>query len=116
MDQDTVDIDGQEFELTIPNASRIRAAIRKMRYERDEARRAAQLRQPLGLDYLRDRHNTIVEEARRLSCYFRPELGRPELVKLANQAPDREKIAGRKPSANSPTTRPYPSRSRTGRR
>ena len=95
VERDTVEIDGQQIELTLPNAGKIRAAIKKMRDERNQAQRAAELREPLGLDSLRHRHDAIVEEARRLSFYFHPDSGRPALVDLANHAIDCWKKAAR---------------------
>ena len=95
VERDTVEIDGQNIELTLPNAGKIRAAIKKMRDERNQAQRAAELREPLGLDSLRHRHDAIVEEARRLSFYFRPDSGWPALVDLATHAINRWKEAAR---------------------
>jgi hypothetical protein len=95
VEQDTVEIDGEKFELTLPNAVKIRAAIKKMRDERNQARRAAEFREPLGLAALRGRQDALIEEARRLSFYFQPNSGREELVELANHAIDRWKKAVR---------------------
>lgn len=95
VEQDTVEIDGEKFELTLPNAAKIRAAIKKMRDERNQARRAADFREPLGLAALRGRQDALIEEARRLSFYFQPNSGREELVELANHAIDRWKKAVR---------------------
>src|SRR5208283_960464 len=44
VEHDTVEIDGQKFELTLANAAKIRAAIGKMRDERNQAQRAAEIR------------------------------------------------------------------------
>jgi hypothetical protein len=93
--KDSVSIDGQEFELILPNAAKIRAAIKKMRDERDQARRAADLREPIDLSGLRDRQRAIIEEAHQLSFFYRPDTGRPELVKLANHAIEQWKNAAR---------------------
>jgi hypothetical protein len=93
VDEDTVEIDGENFELTLPNAGRIRAAIDKMRHQRDEARRAADAREPLELSVLRQRHDALVEEARRLLFYYQPNSGRKPLVDLAHHAINRWKKA-----------------------
>jgi hypothetical protein len=73
-----VNIDGEEIELTLPNAARIRAAIKKMRQERNEGRRAADLRH---------RHDAIVAEARGISYQFRPDGDRQELLDFVSHAP-----------------------------
>ena len=78
MHRDPVHIDGQEIELTLPNAARIRAAIKKMRQERNEGRRAADLRH---------RHDAIVAEARGISYQFRPDGDRQELLDFVSHAP-----------------------------
>jgi hypothetical protein len=90
-----VEIDGQRIELTLPNANRIRAAIKKMRDERNQARRAADLREPLDLDALRHRQEALIEEVRRLSYYFQPNSGRPALVAFATHAINRWKEVSR---------------------
>jgi hypothetical protein len=95
VESDTVSIDGQQFELTLPNAAKIRAAIGKMRDERNQAQRAADLREPLGLDTLRQRQDTLIEEVRRLSYYFPPDSGRHALVDLANYAMNKWKKVSR---------------------
>src|ERR1035441_3955621 len=64
---DTVSIDGQEFEMTLPNAGRIRAAIKKMRDERNQARRAADFHDPLGIPELRSRQDELIAQVRNLS-------------------------------------------------
>jgi len=81
-----VNIDGEEIELTLPNAARIRAAIKKMRQERNEARRAADFREPFGLADLRHRHDAIVAEARSISYHFRPDGDRQELLDFVSHA------------------------------
>ena len=86
MHRDTVHIDGQEIELTLPNAARIRAAIKKMRQERNEARRAADFREPFGLADLRHRHDAIVAEARSISYHYRPDGDRQELLDFVSHA------------------------------
>ena len=86
VERDTVSIDGQEIELTLPNAARIRAAIKKMRQERNEARRAADFREPFGLADLRHRHDAIVAEARSISYHFRPDGDRQELLDFVSHA------------------------------
>jgi hypothetical protein len=90
-----VEIDGQQIELTLPNASRIRAAIKKMRDERNQAQRAADLREPLQLATLRNRQEALIEEVRRLSYYFQPNSGRPALVDFATHAINRWKEVSR---------------------
>jgi hypothetical protein len=81
-----VNIDGEEIELTLPNAARIRAAIKKMRQERNQARRAADFREPFGLADLRHRHDAIVAEARSISYHFRPDGDRQELLDFVSHA------------------------------
>jgi hypothetical protein len=81
-----VNIDGEEIELTLPNAARIRAAIKKMRQERNEARRAADFREPFGLADLRHRHDAIVAEARSISYHYRPDGDRQELLDFVSHA------------------------------
>jgi len=83
VEEDTVSIDGEQIELTLPNAVRIRAAIRKLRAERDRARRAADLREPLGIVALRQSQDALIEEAKRISFHFHPNADRKELVDLA---------------------------------
>ena len=98
VERDTVSIDGQEIELTLPNAARIRAAIKKMRQERNEARRAADFREPFGLADLRHRHDAIVAEARSISYHFRPDSpagDRQELLDFVSHAIDRWKKLSR---------------------
>jgi hypothetical protein len=86
VERDTVNIDGEEIELTLPNAARIRAAIKKMRQERNQARRAADFREPFGLADLRHRHDAIVAEARSISYHFRPDGDRQELLDFVSHA------------------------------
>ena len=81
-----VNIDGEEIELTLPNAARIRAAIKKMRQERNQARRAADFREPFGLADLRHRHDAIVAEARSISSHYRPDGDRQELLDFVSHA------------------------------
>jgi hypothetical protein len=81
-----VNIDGEEIELTLPNAARIRAAIKKMRQERNQARRAADFREPFGLADLRHRHDAIVAEARSISYHYRPDGDRQELLDFVSHA------------------------------
>jgi hypothetical protein len=93
-----VNIDGEEIELTLPNAARIRAAIKKMRQERNQARRAADFREPFGLADLRHRHDAIVAEARSISYHFRPDSpagDRQELLDFVSHAIDRWKKLSR---------------------
>jgi hypothetical protein len=92
---DIVEINGENYELTLPNAGRIRAAIAKMRHERDEARRAADAREPLELNVLRSRQDALIEEARRLVFYYHPQSGRRDLVQLATHAINRWKTAAK---------------------
>jgi uncharacterized protein YPO0396 len=82
VENDTVEIDGEKLDLTLPNAVKIRAAIRKMRDQLNQAREAAGLRQPLALTDLRNRLDALVEEARRLSYYYPPNSSRNDLVGL----------------------------------
>jgi hypothetical protein len=77
---DTVEIDGEKLELNIPNAVKIRAAIKKMRDRMNEAQRAADLRQSLGLTQLRSRQDALIEETRRLARYLPPQASHTELV------------------------------------
>jgi hypothetical protein len=95
VEENTVSIDGQEIALTLQNAARIRAAIKKIREERNEARRAADLRDPLGIVILREQQNALIEEARRLTYRFRPGADRQELIDLANYAIAKWKNAAR---------------------
>lgn len=92
---ETVSTDGQEIELTLPNSARIRAAIKKLRDERNQARRTADIRDPIGLVNLRNRQNAVIEEARRLSYHFHPDADRKELLDLATYAIDKWKKLSR---------------------
>jgi len=82
VENDTVEIDGEKFLLTMASAVKIRGAIKKMRDQLKQAKEAAELRQPLALTDLRNRQDALIEEARRLSYYYPPNSNRNELIGL----------------------------------
>jgi hypothetical protein len=82
VENDTVEIDGEKFELTLASAVKIRAAIKKMRDQLKEAEQAAEIRQPGALTDLRNRQDALIAEARRLSYYYPPNSSRNDLIGL----------------------------------
>jgi hypothetical protein len=93
---DTVTIDGQEIPLTLPNAAKIRAAFRKMRDERNQARALVEdLGAHNAVISLSQRSDVLIEKARNLSYYYPPNSDRQELIDLANRAIEQWKKAAR---------------------
>ena len=88
---DIVSLCDQDIPLTLANASKIRAVIRKLRVQRDEARRLADQREPTGVASLRHDVDVLIEEAQRISYGFRPDGDRSELLELATHAIERWK-------------------------
>ena len=95
IEHDTVEIDGQKIDLTLSNAVRIRAALKKMRDQLHEARRAADLCRTLGIGEIRSRQDALVEEARRLTHYLPHNASRNEIAGLAAYAINRWKEVSR---------------------